>query len=185
MAMYGNGAEVCSNDPGVKMRIKQAENEDAEKLLAAFRMLDSETKFMLFEPGERKTTVPEQVDIIQKYNASPSKRMLIAIDGQSDEIMGFVVGIGNELQRNKHTLYCVVGVLQRYAGNGVGKALLQNLEEWAKESGFHRLELTVMEHNERAKRLYGNLGFQSEGIRRDSLKVDGKFINEIYMSKLV
>lgn len=99
--------------------------------------------------------------------------------------MGFTLGIGNELERNKHTLYCVIGVLQRYVGNGVGRNLLQNLEMWAVESGFHRLELTVMEHNERAKRLYQKLGFQPEGIKRDSLKIDGKFINEVYMSKLI
>lgn len=144
------------------MRVRKAETEDGDKLLSVFRKLDSETKFMLFEPEERKTTVEEQ-----------------------EEIMGFTLGMGNELKRNKHTLYCVIGILQRYTGNGVGRTLLRKLEEWAFDAGFHRLELTVMEHNERAKRLYLSLGFQSEGIRRDSLKIDGKFINEIYMSKLI
>ena len=167
------------------MKIREAEIEDGEKLLSVLKTLDSETKFMLFEPDERKTTVEEQQEIIQRFKSSPSKIMLLSLDEKSDEIMGFTLGIGNELQRNKYTLYCVIGILQRYTGNGVGRNLLRNLEEWATEAGFHRLELTVMEHNERGKRLYQNLGFQSEGIRRDSLKVDGKFINEIYMSKLI
>ena len=140
---------------------------------------------MLLEPDERKTTVEEQEEIIQRFRSSPSKLMLIAVDEHGGEMMGFTLGVGNELRRNKHTLYCVIGVLQQYAGNGVGRNLLQNLEEWAIEAGFHRLELTVMEHNERAKRLYQSLGFQSEGLRRDSLKIDVKFINEIYMSKLI
>jgi len=162
-----------------------AEIEDGEKLLSMFKILDSETKFMLLEPDERKTTVEEQEEIIQRFRSSPSKLMLIAVDEHGGEMMGFTLGVGNELRRNKHTLYCVIGVLQQYAGNGVGRNLLQNLEEWAIEAGFHRLELTVMEHNERAKRLYQSLGFQSEGLRRDSLKIDVKFINEIYMSKLI
>lgn len=167
------------------MRIREAEVEDGEKFLSVLKILDSETKFMLFEPGERKTTIEEQEEIIQRFKNSPSRILLLALEEQGEEIMGFTLGIGNELERNKHTLYCVIGVLQRYVGNGVGRNLLQNLEMWAVESGFHRLELTVMEHNERAKRLYQKLGFQPEGIKRDSLKIDGKFINEVYMSKLI
>lgn len=167
------------------VRIRQAEIEDGSTFLSVLKKMDSETKFMLFEPEERTTTVAEQEEIIQRFKDSPSKRILIAIDEHSGKIMGFTLGVSNELKRNKHTLYCVIGILQQYTGNGIGSALLRELEKWAFAAGFHRLELTVMEHNERAKKLYQYLGFQSEGIRRDSLKVDGEFINEIYMSKLI
>jgi len=45
--------------------------------------------------------------------------------------------------------------------------------------------LTVMEANEKAIALYKNLGFEIEGIRKGSLKVNGDFINELYMAKLI
>jgi RimJ/RimL family protein N-acetyltransferase len=47
------------------------------------------------------------------------------------------------------------------------------------------MELTVMEHNQKGIRLYEKLGFEREGIKRCSVKIDGNFINEFYMSKLL
>ena len=49
-------------------------------------------------------------------------------------------------------------MLQQFTGQGVGKQLMNKLESWAIESGIHRLELTVMEHNERAIKLYKAFG---------------------------
>jgi len=42
------------------MLIRQIQREDAEQLLRLQLQLDKETKFMLHEHGERKTTVEEQ-----------------------------------------------------------------------------------------------------------------------------
>ena len=36
------------------MQIRKAKIDDAQELLSMFALLDSETKFMLYEPGERK-----------------------------------------------------------------------------------------------------------------------------------
>jgi RimJ/RimL family protein N-acetyltransferase len=59
------------------------------------------------------------------------------------------------------------------------------LEKWAAERQLYRLELTVMTHNERAIRLYRRLGFEIEGTKRDSLWVDGSYVDEYCMSKLL
>lgn len=52
------------------------------------------------------------------------------------------------------------------------------------DNGVHRLELTVMENNESGVALYKKMGFDIEGMKRDSL-YDGQYINEYYMSKLL
>ena len=140
-----------------------------------FKQLDSETKFMLYEPDERKTTIEQQRNIISGFSESICKTMFVAVDSENNEIAGFTVGIGNELSRNKHAAYCVIGVLQKYTGRGVGRKLLQSLELWAKENEIHRLELTVMEHNTRAIALYKSFCFETEGVKRDSLKVNGRY----------
>uniref|UniRef100_UPI0020CE6181 GNAT family N-acetyltransferase n=1 Tax=Vibrio cholerae TaxID=666 RepID=UPI0020CE6181 len=49
---------------------------------------------------------------------------------------------------------------------------------WAISHGYSRLELTVMQHNERAKRLYESCGFEVEGLKRHSLVVDGEYVND-------
>ena len=61
---------------------------------------------------------------------------------------------------------------------------MAELETWARQHQCTRMELTVMVHNERAKRLYLARGFEVEGTKRNSLKVDGKYVDELYMSTL-
>ena len=89
------------------------------------------------------------------------------------------------MNRIKHTAYISIGVLQNYRKRGIGKALFVEIENWAKESGVTRLELTVMCHNTSAVALYENIGFEIEGIRRNAMIIDGKYINEYYMAKLL
>ena len=40
--------------------IREIEIEDAKIILQLSKQLDEETKFMLYEPGERKTTAEQQ-----------------------------------------------------------------------------------------------------------------------------
>jgi RimJ/RimL family protein N-acetyltransferase len=67
----------------------------------------------------------------------------------------------------------------------VGSRLLEELERLARAEGVHRLELTVLEDNERAVALYRRLGFEAEGRRRDSLKVEGRYVDELSLAKLL
>jgi RimJ/RimL family protein N-acetyltransferase len=50
---------------------------------------------------------------------------------------------------------------------------------------IHRLELTVVTENQAGLQLYKKMGFEIEGTKRQSLYIDGKFVDEYYMSKLV
>jgi len=59
----------------------------------------------------------------------------------------------------------VIGVLAAARGQGVGAGLLRELDLWAAARGIHRLELTVMDHSHRARRLYERMGYAVEGQR--------------------
>ncbi|MBU2709172.1 GNAT family N-acetyltransferase [Zooshikella marina] len=69
-------------------------------------------------------------------------------------------------------------------GKGIGKSLIETIENWARLSSVHRIELTVVESNSAVRNLYKKCGYVEEGIKRDSLKVDGEYVNKVYMSKL-
>ncbi|ELV8804532.1 GNAT family N-acetyltransferase [Vibrio vulnificus] len=168
---------------GSFMQIREVRASDAQAVLDLMYQLDRESKFMMLEEGERKTTLEQQVTILESFSENNSKVMFIISDDH--EAFGFVVGIGNTANRNCHSMYCVIGIKQSVSGLGYGKQLLKSLESWAVEHEFTRLELTVMCHNERALNLYHNNGFEIEGIKRNSLKVDGQYVDEYYMSKLV
>jgi RimJ/RimL family protein N-acetyltransferase len=156
---------------------------DAEEFLALSNRLDEETAFRLFEPGERRTTVEEQREIIGRCQTGENDVILVAeCDGQ---LVGYIAAIGGKYRRNRHSVHVVVAVLQSFAGQGIGTKLFEELEKWAGECQLHRLELTVMAHNERAIRLYKRMGFEIEGRKRHSLLVNGSYVDEYCMSKLL
>jgi RimJ/RimL family protein N-acetyltransferase len=75
-------------------------------------------------------------------------------------------------------------VREASSGRGLGTSLLAELSVWAERTGLHRLELTVMAHNERALALYRRCGFEVEGTRRHSLLVDGRYVDELLLANL-
>ncbi|EJC6747044.1 GNAT family N-acetyltransferase [Vibrio vulnificus] len=168
---------------GSSMQIREVRVSDAQSVLELMYQLDRESKFMMLEEGERNTTLEQQVKILESFSESDSKVMFVILSEQ--EVCGFVAGIGNTANRNCHSMYCVMGIKQSASGCGYGKQLLKHLENWALEHEFTRLELTVMCHNDRAFNLYQKQGFEVEGTKRNSLHVDGRYVDEFYMSKLL
>ncbi len=68
---------------------------------------------------------------------------------------------------------------------GLGTQLFEKIEEWAKDHQIYRLELMVMKHNQAAIALYQKMDFQVEGIKRDNLFLNGEWIDEILMAKIL
>lgn len=165
------------------MIVREIERSDCQNLIALFKALDRETEFMLYEPGERDFSKSNQDSIINSFLNSPSKTMLISEN--SKELTGFIAGVGGKTQRTKHALYIAVGIKQAFTGQNLGATFFEIIEGWAKKNEFHRLELTVMEHNKRAIKLYKSLGFIEEGIKHHSIKLNSGFINELSMYKLI
>lgn len=163
--------------------LRTIRESDAEQFLSLCRQLDEETHFMLLEPGERTTTLEQQRERIQRILGQANQTILVAeVDGR---LVGYIAGMGGDYQRNRKTVHIVIGILQSYSGQGIGKRLFQALEEWAVEHGIHRLELVVMTHNQRGIALYQRMGYQVEGVKRDDLFVDGGFIDQYMMAKLL
>ena len=89
------------------------------------------------------------------------------------------------IRRNRTTACLVMGVLAEASGRGLGTGLLSEAKHWAAAHGVHRLELTVMAHNQRAIGLYQRTGFSVEGRRSECLLIDGQFIDELYMAMVL
>lgn len=164
----------------MKGSIRQIDIEDAEKFLEMLRKLDNETKFMMYEPGERKTSLVEQVEIIESNKKNGNPVFLVEAE---EEIVGFLGVRRGDCNRVKHSAYMAIGVLEGYRGMGIGRRLMEELDRWAVGNNISRSELTVMCHNERAVKLYEGMGYQIEGRRKKAVLVDGKFVDEYYMGK--
>lgn len=164
------------------MIIRKVETKDSEKFLNMLIQLDHETNNMMFEPGERKTTIEEMESNINNIYKSKS---LILVAEDNGNIVGFLSAERGFANRIKHSAYIVIGVLKDYRGRKIGAGLFEEMEKWASESDITRLELTVMKHNEGAIQLYKKMGFEIEGTKEKSLIVDGKYVDEYYMRKIL
>lgn len=165
------------------MIIRTICEDDAEQFLSLCKQLDLETQFMLLEPGERKTTLEEQRAQIDILLGQENQTIFVA--EQDNQLVGYLAASGGTFKRNRHSVYLVIGILQAFTGQGIGTQLFQRLEEWAKQQHIHRLELTVMTHNNAGIALYKKQGFVIEGTKRHSLLINGQYVEEFYMSKLL
>ena len=165
------------------MTIRDITIDDAAAFLDLCLTLDHETAFMMYEPGERKTTVDQQRDILTAVIASPNSTIIVADAGT--HLAGYVSASGGEFRRIHHSAYIVAGVRQSYAGRGIGTQLFAALDTWAVANAIQRLELTVRIDNAAAIRLYQRTGYEIEGTRRRSLLVDGELVDELSMAKLI
>ena len=163
--------------------IRKLTEEDSSLYLEFGRKLDSETKFMSLEPGERDWTAERQREIFKMFLSLPTNMIFLALD--TDKIVGYAGAEGGRFRRVRHVISISVGVLKEYQGQGIGKRLMLTLEEWAKEHGIHRIDCNTVVPNRGAQHLYEELGYQREGLRRHSVRIDGDFVDEIYMSKLL
>ena len=163
--------------------IRAATAADAAALYRFGEALLAETSFFLRRPGERAGSVDEMRMVVERFAALPHYILLNAWRGP--DAVGEAVVIGGDFSRNRYTATVGVGVLAAHAAQGVGRALMHEIESFARERRLHRLELTVMAHNSRARALYAKMGYVEEGVKRGSLFVDGAFVDEVMMAKVL
>ncbi|MDL4842057.1 GNAT family N-acetyltransferase [Aquibacillus rhizosphaerae] len=165
------------------MIVREVETSDAENLANLIKQVDESSQYMLWEAGERDIQSENQLKMIDGIKNAENSTILVA--EKDNELVGYLIVIGGNAQRNKHSAYIVIGILKGYRGKGIGKQLINKLDQWAANQNVSRLELTVVTKNEGALSLYKKLGFEIEGIKRNSLLINDEFVDEYYMSKLL
>lgn len=137
-----------------------------------WRALDEESTFMMLEPGERGAPAPPQ----KSYR-------VVALDGF--EAVGIVEVHVRPWARTRHRGHLLVGVRESHQSRGIGRTLLGEAVVNARRVGLRKLELTVQASNARALRLYRSIGFETEGMRRRAMVVEGREVDELYMGLLL
>ncbi|GGL60927.1 GNAT family N-acetyltransferase [Sporolactobacillus putidus] len=118
--------------------------------------------------------------MIESVLSRENALFLIAESG--GQIVGNLDFSGGSKSRTAHTGEFGISVLKDYWGEGIGKALVAELINWAhKNDVIRKINLRVRTDNARAIRLYKSFGFEEEGtIRRDFL-IDGVFYDSLQM----
>ena len=100
--------------------------------------------------------------------SSPSKDMIVAIDGENGAIIGFALLTRGTSDTCIAHLQNTVELQRLYVhldfhGKGVGKLMVNRLEHMAKEQGFQYMWLGVWEENRIGIKVYEKLGFTRAG----------------------
>jgi RimJ/RimL family protein N-acetyltransferase len=108
-----------------------------------------------------------------------------AIDSESGQVFGHIE-LGHLDTRNRFVRIGRVLIDPAVRGRGLGEAMVREAVAMAFEQhNAHRVELGVFDVNPRAIACYERVGFQREGMRRESFKTSaGGYWSEITMSIL-
>lgn len=162
--------------------LKSPDDSDAEAILKYLKQVTGETPFLLRTPEECTETVASEVLFIQNINQHPTQVMILAI--LDSKIVGIAnVGLKTRL-KVRHRATLGISVQKQYWGLGIGSLLMDHLIDLAKAMGAERLELEVIEGNERAISLYQKKGFQFMSEIKGAIKdPDGTYRSEYVMTR--
>ena len=163
--------------------IRGAEHGDARSLAALMKTVEAESEFMLYGKDERIQSTQKVRKQIIEWRQSGYSTIFIAI--LNGEHVGFLTIVGNAANRAAHRAEICIGIQADARRKGIATKLLKKGEEWAASKKISRLELTVVENDKPARKLFEKSGYVSEGIRQDSMVINGKYYDEIYMAKFL
>lgn len=163
--------------------IRSAGHGDARFLADLQKKVEGESDFLLYGKEEQKLSIQKVRKQIIEWNQSGHSIIFVAIlNGQH---VGYLMVEGNPSKRAIHRADVLLAVQADAQGKGIGSALLQKAEEWASTKAISRFELTVLETNTPALKLFEKNKYESEGIRRGSMSIHNNLYNEIYMAKIL
>ncbi|EKD72169.1 MAG: GCN5-related N-acetyltransferase [uncultured bacterium] len=166
------------------IKIHQANMSDAESLSDFIKKLDTESCYLLYDSGERKNDVNTIKSYLSRIDQDGKSIVFIA-ENEHKEIIGFICGEVPHLKRLAHLMKCNIGILKKYHGAGIGSGLLEKLITYAKETNIIRLEATVIKQNTQSVSLCERFGFNIEGIKIHSIKINDELHDEYLLAKLI
>ena len=161
------------------IEIRPARPEDAAALVEIGAAIGGEREgWLLNTDGWRSVT--EERRYLRALRRHPNAAVFVADDG--GEIVGRLSVARDPHSASRHVADLGLMVAASHRRRGIGRALLQQAEAWARSAGVVKLELHVFPWNEPAIKLYEDFGFEREGLRRDHYRRDGAYVDAILMA---
>jgi ribosomal protein S18 acetylase RimI-like enzyme len=99
-------------------------------------------------------------------------------------VVGWCDVVRSPRDTSKHCGVFGIALVPEFRGKGIGRQLMKTVIKSAWGRKITRIELTVRKDNTNAISLYKSLGFESEGVRRNAFRIDGKYENLLSMALL-
>jgi ribosomal protein S18 acetylase RimI-like enzyme len=107
---------------------------------------------------------------------------LVAVS--AGQVIGWCDVVPNPRPIFAHVGLLGMAVLPEFRRQGLGGRLIRQTLDAARKFGLRRVELTVRESNTVAIELYRKIGFTTEGLHRDRIRLDGAYENQMFMGLL-
>jgi putative acetyltransferase len=166
--------------PFVNVLVRRAEPRDAPSLVELALEVGSEVPGWLISAGEWRSATEER-----RYLRSirGHEHAAVFVAENSEGIVGRLSIARDPHPASAHVADLGLMVRRDRRREGVGTALMNAAEEWARGAGVLKLELHVFPHNEPALRLYRKLGYAQEGFRHRHYRREAEFLDAVLMAK--
>ncbi len=176
--------------PGVtgscEVTLRTPQSADAAALQAFEWELLTASPLHLKLPAEIADVSDIEADVVAA-SQNPRRFVLVAVagSGPTQAVVGCIQAWPAPAARMRHDILFTLGVLPSFGGCGVGRALVQALEAWARGRSLHRLTTCVLAHDARALRFAAACGFCRETLSQDYVVIDGRSVDRVGLGKIL
>ncbi|MDZ5471477.1 GNAT family N-acetyltransferase [Bacillus sp. 31A1R] len=145
------------------MNIRKMEEKDHDFILGLSSRFN-EFEFMSWRDPEKMDEA--QIMMAKEAIQNPNSIIFVAED-EFNQLLGYlhVTTMSDYFTGVEQGYVSSIAVAKEGEGKGVGRKLMEKAEEWAKSKGYQQLVLNVFDKNERALKMYQQLGFEKEIIK--------------------
>ncbi len=162
-------------------KLRELEKKDIKEI-NSWRQSGELIEFL--EAPYRYINIDVEDEWYENYLRNRNNTIRCAITTEEDKAIGLITLADiNNISRSAE-LHIMIGK-EENCGKGIGSfAIKEMLNHAFLDLNLHRVELQVLEYNDRAKKAYQKIGFKYEGTRREACFKKGKYINLEIMSIL-
>jgi len=164
--------------------IRPVRIDDAEPLADYVRDILADRMSSIADIDEMIVNHHRQRENIRRIQTTRNALAIIAIT--ENQIIGYLNVEPGKRRKIAHVVDIGMSVSREFRRRGVGLALLDYAESWARNTGgITKLALNVFSGNIAGKKLYEKAGFNVEGVLRNQVNLDGEFQDLVLMAKFL
>lgn len=164
---------------GRRIEMREAEEGDAQAVLAYLACVDRESEHLSREPGE--VAISEATERGFLRQCAERERGVFLTMWHAGQLVSTMDLLPPQRYRMGHMAEFGMSVRQAYWGAGLGKAGLSAMLAWAGKAGLPWVKLHVVATNAPAIALYRSLGFSPWGLLPQGLRLRGGRFHDIWL----
>jgi RimJ/RimL family protein N-acetyltransferase len=159
--------------------IEPIREDHVEGFREALDIVSRERKYLVFQEAP---PVEAMLSFVRGNIAAGHPHMVAVVDGK---VVGWCDIRRGTRDAEAHSGMLGMGIIPGYRDRGLGRKLILATIDAARAAGMHRIELHARTENLRAIALYEKVGFVHEGVARDAIRIDGRYMDSVLMALIL